>query len=266
MKGGVAANTGHISTHEAGAIECGGHKVLELPGKEGKLQLAELRNYLQQFYADPLHEHMVFPGMVFISYPTEYGTLYSKKELEEIYALCKQYNILLYIDGARLGYGLASKESDLTLAELARLCDVFYIGGTKQGALFGEAVVFCGCRAPAHFNTFVKQRGGLLAKGWLLGLQFDVLFEDDLYFKISNHANLMAEKVKDIFLSKGYSAFVDASTNQQFMIVNNEKLKQLEKEVKFSYWQSLDENSSVIRLVTSWATKEADVEKLQALL
>lgn len=265
MKGGVAANTGHISTHEAGAIECGGHKVLELPGKEGKLQLAELRNYLQQFYADPLHEHMVFPGMVFISYPTEYGTLYSKKELEEIYALCKQYNILLYIDGARLGYGLASKESDLTLAELARLCDVFYIGGTKQGALFGEAVVFCGCRAPA-FNTFVKQRGGLLAKGWLLGLQFDVLFEDDLYFKISNHANLMAEKVKDIFLSKGYSVFVDASTNQQFMIVDNEKLKQLEKEVKFSYWQSLDENSSVIRLVTSWATKEADVEKLRTLL
>ncbi len=169
FEGVLAVNTGHINTHEAGAIECGGHKILELPSKEGKLQLADSKEYLQKFYADPNHEHMVFPGMVFISYPTEYGTLYSKKELEEIYTLCRQYNILLYIDGARLGYGLASKESDLTLAELAHLCDVFYIGGTKQGALFGEAVVFSGCRAPAHFNTLVKQRGGLLVKGWLLG-------------------------------------------------------------------------------------------------
>ena len=203
-EGVVCADTGHIFTHEAGAIEYTGHKVLPIMQELGKIAARDLKGYLEVFYLDENHEHMVFPGMVYISHPTEYGTLYSKKELEEISEICHQYEIPLYLDGARLGYGLMSKDTDVTLSDIAKLCDVFYIGGTKVGALFGEAVVFTKNNTPKHFMTMVKQRGALLAKGWLLGVQFDALFTDNLYFDISRHAIEMAEILKRGLLEKGY--------------------------------------------------------------
>ncbi len=192
-EGVVAADTGHVNSHEAGAIEFTGHKVLTIPQKEGKIESEQLLNYLQTFYADDSHDHMVFPGMVYISHPTEYGTLYTKKELEEISAVCRRYHMPLYLDGARLGYGLMSKNTDVTLQDIAQYCDVFYIGGTKVGALCGEAVVFTKNNTPKHFMTIVKQHGALLAKGRLLGIQFDTLFTNALYFKISAHAIVMAQ-------------------------------------------------------------------------
>ena len=201
-EGVIAADSGHVNVHEAGAIEYTGHKVLSLAGKDGKIATADLENYVARFYADDSYEHMVFPGMVYISFPTEYGTLYSKKELQEIYEVCKKRNLPLFVDGARLGYGLASSENDVTLEELAQLCDVFYIGGTKVGALCGEAVVFTNRRAPKYFVTQIKQHGALLAKGRLLGIQFDTLFTNDLYFKISEHAIHMAEKLKQLFAKR----------------------------------------------------------------
>ena len=194
-EGVVAAQTGHVSTHEAGAIEFTGHKVLTLPEKNGKIRAADLKNLVETFYGDENHEHMVFPGMVYISHPTEYGTLYTKKELEEISEVCHKYDLPLFLDGARLGYGLVSPETDVTLEDIARYTDVFYIGGTKVGALCGEAVVFTK-KAPKHFMTMVKQQGALLAKGRLLGIQFDTLFTDDLYTKISRNAIDTAMKLK----------------------------------------------------------------------
>ena len=188
FEGVIAADSGHVNVHEAGAVEYTGHKVLSLAGKDGKIAAADLENYVARFYADDSYEHMVFPGMVYISFPTEYGTLYSKKELQEIYEVCKKRDFPLFVDGARLGYGLASSENDVTLEELAQLCDVFYIGGTKVGALCGEAVVFTNRRASKYFVTQIKQHGALLAKGRLLGIQFDTLFTNDRYFKISEHA------------------------------------------------------------------------------
>lgn len=203
-EGVIAAKTGHVSVHEAGAIEYTGHKVLEIEQKDGKIAADILENYIADFYADVDQEHMVFPGMVYLSHPTEYGTLYTKKELEEIAAVCRRYEIPLFLDGARLGYGLMSRNTDVTLKDVARICDVFYIGGTKVGALCGEAVVFPKENQPKHFITSVKKRGALLAKGWLLGVQFDTLFTEDSYFKISRHAINMAEKMKEIFARKGY--------------------------------------------------------------
>lgn len=193
-EGVVAAYTGHVSVHEAGAIEYTGNKVLEIPQEDGKIQAPVLKKYIQDYYADGNYEHMVFPGMVYISHPTEYGTLYTKKEMREIADVCHEFKIPLFLDGARLGYGLMSLDTDLTLPDIARLCDVFYVGGTKVGALCGEAVVFTKKNKPLHFITSVKKRGALLAKGRLLGVQFDTLFTDDLYFKISKHAIQMAEK------------------------------------------------------------------------
>ena len=203
-EGVIAATTGHVSVHEAGAIEYTGHKVLEIGGTDGKLSAVDIEAFVSTFYADENHEHMVFPGMVYLSFPTEYGTLYSKDELTAISDVCRKYQLLLYIDGARLGYGLASHKNDVTLEELARLCDVFYIGGTKVGALCGEAVVFTKNNAPKHFLTQIKQHGALLAKGRLLGIQFDTLFTDQLYMRISEHAIRMAEKLKGLFAQKGY--------------------------------------------------------------
>ena len=265
-EGVVCADTGHIFTHEAGAIEYTGHKVLPIMQELGKITARDLKGYLEVFYLDENHEHMVFPGMVYISYPTEYGTVYSKKELEEISEICHQYEIPLYLDGARLGYGLMSKDTDLTLSDIAKLCDVFYIGGTKVGALFGEAVVFTKNNTPKHFMTMVKQRGALLAKGWLLGVQFDTLFTDNLYFDISRHAIEMAEILKRGLLEKGYDFCLDSPTNQQFIILENEKMEELKKVVTFTFWEKFGEDRTVVRFATSWATKEEDVKELLKLL
>lgn len=265
-EGVLAAQTGHVSCHEAGAIEYTGHKVLTLPAENGKIKAESITDYVETFYGDESHDHMVFPGMVYISFPTEYGTLYSKKELQEIYEVCKKRDLPLFVDGARLGYGLASSENDVTLEELAQLCDVFYIGGTKVGALCGEAVVFTNRRAPKYFVTQIKQHGALLAKGRLLGIQFDTLFTNDLYFKISEHAIHMAEKLKQLFAEKGYRFNLDSPTNQQFIILENEKLQELSGKVDFSVWEKQDEKHTVVRFATSWSTQEADIEYLSTLL
>lgn len=265
-EGVIAAETGHVSAHEAGAIENTGHKVLTLPQTNGKIDASSLRQYIKQFYQDANYEHMVFPGMVYISYPTEYGTLYTKAELTDIYRVCREYNIPLFIDGARLGYGLMSKSADMSLAEFARLCDVFYIGGTKVGALCGEAVVFTGRNMPKYFLTLVKRQGALLAKGRLLGVQFDTLFTDNLYFDISRHAIDMAEKLKEIIKEKGYLFYLESPTNQQFVILENEKMEALKKKVRFGFWENFDESHTVVRFATSWSTRDEDLEYLRNIL
>lgn len=265
-EGVIAAKTGHVSMHEAGAIEFCGHKVLELPHKDGKLNANTIEQYIKDFYADDSFEHMVFPGMVYISYPTEYGTLYSKNELTDISTVCRKYNIPLFIDGARLGYGLMSKDSDLTLADIAELSDVFYIGGTKAGALFGEAVVFTKNNRPPHFMTSVKRRGALLAKGRLLGIQFDTMFSNDLYFEISKHVISMAEKLKSILTKKGFEFFIKSPTNQQFVIMDNDLVKSLKDKVSFSIWEKYDDTHTVVRFATGWSTTEDDLTALDKLL
>lgn len=265
-EGVIAATTGHVSGHEAGAIEFSGHKVLQIDSQDGKLDPTNVKKFVKDFYDDRNHEHMVFPGMVYISLPTEYGTLYSKSELTALYDLCREYELTLFIDGARLGYGLASDENDLTLADVARLCDVFYIGGTKVGALCGEAVVFTKNNAPKHLMTQVKQHGALVAKGRLLGVQFDALFTDDLYMKISKHAILMAKGLKKLFLDNGYKLFIDSPTNQQFIIMSNDKIDKIKNDVDFSFWEKYDDNNTVVRFATSWSTTQEDLDKLSALL
>ena len=262
----MAAETGHISCHEAGAIEFTGHKVLEIPQELGKINAQVLEQYLNRFFADENHEHMVFPGMVYLSHPTEYGTLYTKQELKDISGVCNRYQIPLYLDGARLGYGLMSKDTDVALPDIARYCDVFYIGGTKVGALCGEAVVFTKNNTPKHFMTLVKQHGALLAKGRLLGIQFDTLFTEDLYFQISRHAIDMAELLKDILVKKGYTFYLKSPTNQHFVVSENEKMNQLKEKVGFSFWEKADENHTVVRFATSWATTREDMEQLQEYL
>lgn len=264
--GVIAAQSGHVNTHEAGAIECTGHKVLTCPSHNGKLDPGEVRAYAEQFYADQNREHMVYPGMVYISHPTEYGTLYTKSELEELSEICCEYDMVLYADGARLGYGLAAKQTDVTLPVLAKLCDVFYIGGTKVGAMFGEAVVFTKRNAPRHFLTLVKQRGALLAKGWLLGLQFDTLFTDELYWKISRRAIETAELLKEVLRENELPFYLESPTNQQFVVLENEQMEALKPHVAFSFWEKLDEKHTVVRFVTSWATTKEEIMELADLL
>ena len=239
-EGVVAAQTGHVSTHEAGAIEFTGHKVLTLPEKNGKINAADLKNLVETFYGDENHEHMVFPGLVYISHPTEYGTLYTKKELTEISAVCREYKLPLFMDGARLIYGLVGKETDVTLQDIAKLCDVFYIGGTKAGAL--------------------------CAKGRLLGVQFDALFTDDLYLEIGKNAIETAAVLKAGLKEKGYTFYIDSPTNQQFVVLENRKMEELKKDVQFSFWEKKDDTHTVVRFATSWATRMEDVEKLLSLL
>lgn len=265
-QGVVAASTGHISVHEAGAIEYSGHKVLELPQKDGKICAPDLRRFIEEFHEDGNCEHMVFPGMVYISYPTEYGTIYSKKELTDLYEVCREFSLPLFIDGARLGYGLASRQSDMALSDVAKLCDVFYIGGTKAGALCGEAVVFTGDSMPKHFLTRVKQHGALLAKGRLTGVQFDALFTDDLYLEIGKNAIETAAVLKAGLKEKGYTFYIDSPTNQQFVVLENRKMEELKKDVQFSFWEKKDDIHTVVRFATSWATRMEDVEKLLSLL
>lgn len=265
-EGVVAATTGHVAVHEAGAIEFTGHKVLTVPEYEGKMKAGDLRALLEKFWNDGSHDHMVFPGMVYISYPTEYGTIYSKEELASIYDVCKEYKIPFYIDGARLGYGLMSRQADVTFAELAKLCDVFYIGGTKVGAICGEAVVFTHGNMPRQFVTIVKQHGGLLAKGRLLGLQFDALFTDNLYFEISKHAIDMAEMIKEGFKTRGYELLIDSPTNQQFIILEDTELSELREKVAFEIWEKVDEHRTAVRFATSWGTTVEQIEILWAIL
>lgn len=261
-EGVLAAQTGHVSCHEAGAIEYTGHKVLTLPAENGKIKAESITDYVETFYGDESHDHMVFPGMVYISHPTEYGTLYTKKELEEISEVCHKYELPLFLDGARLGYGLVSPEADVTLEDIARCTDVFYIGGTKVGALCGEAVVFTKDNAPKHFLTHIKQHGALLAKGRLLGIQFDTLFTDDLYFLLGRHAIDMSELMKNGLKERGVPFYIDSPTNQQFLLLTNEQAERLKRQVLFSTWERPDEMHTVIRLATSWATTEENVQKL----
>ena len=266
-EGVVAAQTGHVSIHEAGAIEYTGHKVLQLPEKDGKIDPADLQEYLQNFEADANNDHMVFPGMVYLSHPTEYGTLYSRKELQALSEICRSYEIPLYLDGARLGYGLAGEENDLSLSEIAHLCDVFYIGGTKVGAFCGEAVVFGEKKnVPAHFITRIKQQGALLAKGRLLGLQFDVLFTDDLYTRISRNAIETADRLKEGLAAKGYRFYMESPTNQVFPILENSQLEALEPLAKFGFWEKYDDTHTVMRIATSWATRMEEIEQLIDLM
>lgn len=265
FEGVIAAVTGHIHSHEAGAVEYTGHKVLALPHQDGKIRPEDLQGYLQDFYADKNHEHMVFPGMVYISHPTEYGTLYTKQELTDISGLCARYGLPLFLDGARLGYGLVSGETDVTLADIARVTDVFYIGGTKVGALCGEAVVFPK-KAPAHVMTMIKQQGALLAKGRLTGIQFDTLFTNDLYRTISRNAIATANRLKGALREKGYRLFLDSPTNQIFVVLENKQMERLGRSVKFGFWEKYDESHTVVRFATSWATTEEDLQRLIALL
>lgn len=261
-EGVVAAETGHVAGHEAGAIEFGGHKVLTIPGYEGKMHAEDLENYIQVFYENESHEHMVFPGAVYVSLSTEYGTLYSKAELAAIHAVCQKREIPLFVDGARLAYALAADECDITLPELAQLCDVFYIGGTKVGALFGEAAVFTKHNMPRYFSTIAKQHGALLAKGRLLGLQFDTLFTDDLYFRISKHAINMAMQIRDAFDARGLQFYLHSPTNLQFLIMENKAVRALQQKIAFHTWGKVDEEHSVARFATSWSTTQEDVDAL----
>ena len=265
-EGVVAARTGHISVHEAGAVEYTGHEVLELPHTEGKIRPPVLADYLETFFADENREHMTFPGMVYISHPTEYGTLYTKEELTGLSEICRRRGIPLFMDGARLGYGLMSRETDVTPRDIAALCDVFYIGGTKVGALCGEAVVFTRHNMPRHMLTSVKKRGALLAKGRLLGVQFDALFTDDLYFRIGRYAIDMAEKLKAIFRARNIPFFIQSPTNQQFVVLENRRLEQIGRRAAFSFWEKTDDTHSVVRFATSWSTTEEDLRALEEAL
>lgn len=264
-EGVLAAETGHINVHESGAIESCGHKVLTLPSHAGKVEAGEVKAWIDNFYADETYEHMVAPGMLYISYPTEYGTIYSRKELEDIHEVCRNAGIPLFIDGARLGYGLASDAADLTLEEFAQLCDVFYIGGTKVGALFGECVV-AHKGILNHFFPLIKQHGALLAKGRLLGIQFGTLFTDRLYLQIARHAVKMAMILKEGFIAKGIKPFIDSPTNQQFFTLPNEVMDRLAEHATFEVWGTRGEKETNVRFVTSWATKEENVRKLVELI
>lgn len=261
-QGALCADNGHINVHETGAIEATGHKVLALPSVNGKINAAQVAEYCESHIHNTAFEHMVQPGMVYISIPTEYGTMYSKSELSALSEVCRQYGLYLYVDGARLAYGLAAEDNDLTLPDLAELCDAFYIGGTKVGALFGEAVVISHPALQKDFRYIMKQRGALLAKGRLLGVQFDAMFDNDLYFKMGRHAVDLALKIRDAFAAAGYSFLIESPTNQQFVILPDTDLAMLEKDFAIEYMERVDEAHSAVRFCTSWATKDKDVQTL----
>lgn len=265
-EGVIAADTGHVSVHEAGAIEFGGHKVLTLPHHNGKINVRQIETLLDDYQNDANRDHMVMPGMVYLSHPTEYGTLYSKAELREISALCRSRNIPLYLDGARLAYALACPQNEITLADIAELCDAFYIGGTKCGALFGEAVVIPKAGWLPHLFTIIKQHGALLAKGRMLGIQFDELFTDYLYGRVGVPAIQAADRIRRILIQNGYTLCFDSPTNQVFCIIENTEMEQLAEKVEFGFWEKYDDSHTIIRFATSWATKMEDVEALCTVL
>ena len=264
--GVVAVDTSHINVHEAGAIEAWGHKILVLPNHDGKLSAHELKAYLEEFYSDDTNAHMVRPGMVYLSFPTELGTIYSKKELQDIYTICKEYTIPLYIDGARLAFGLQAEGNDVRMRELPKLCDVFYIGGTKCGALFGEAVVTSRPELLRRFDSMRKLHGALLAKGRLLGVQFEALFTNDLYERIGREGVSLAMRLKKLFQSHGFETFIDSPTNQQFFILPNEVIEYLKPHCSFEYWGAPGSKESKVRFVTGWSTTTSDIQTLSALL
>ena len=265
-QGVICAQTGHINVHEAGAIEFGGHKVLTLPHHDGKITAEQIGALLDDYINDANHEHMVMPGMVYISHPTEYGTLYTLEELTRISALCRLHQIPLYLDGARLAYALACPQNELSLADVAKLCDVFYIGGTKCGALFGEAVVIPKAGTIPHFFTTVKQHGALLAKGRMLGIQFDELFTDHLYERIGVPAINAADRIRQILSQKGYQLCFNSPTNQVFFVIEDTAMAELSRYVDFGFWEKYDEAHTIIRFATSWATQQEDVEALERVL
>ena len=265
-QGVIAADTGHISVHEAGAIEFGGHKVLTVPAKEGKIAADQIVAYAADYHNDANHDHMVMPGMVYLSQPTEFGTLYSKAELQAIHDVCRQYDMKLYVDGARLSYALACPENDVTMADLAKLCDAFYIGGTKCGALIGEAVVIPDAKLIPHLFTLIKQHGALLAKGRLLGIQFDELFKDDLYVKIAKEAIDYANQIRQCLKENDYQLYYSSPTNQTFFVIENQKMQELAQHAEFSFWERYDENHTIIRFATSWASTKTDVDQLCELI
>lgn len=261
-QGVLCADTGHINVHETGAVESCGHKVMALPSGDGKITAAQVKEAYEGHMTNDSFEHMVQPKMVYISNPTELGTIYSKEELTALSEVCRECGLYLFLDGARLGYGLTAPDNDLTLADIAALCDVFYIGGTKVGALFGEAVVIRNEELKKDFRYFIKQKGGMLAKGRLLGLQFDTLFTDNLYFEISAHAIGLAEKLRAAFEEKGYPYLVPNRTNQIFVILPDADLDKLGQNFGISYDHRIDANHSAVRFCTSWATTEANVQTL----
>ena len=265
-QGVIAAESGHINVHETGAIEATGHKVITVPGENGKITAGEVRGVCASHWRDPPHEHIAQPAMVYISNPSEIGTIYTLAELEEISKVCRKCGLPLFMDGARLGYGLACELCDYTLADIAALCDVFYIGGTKVGALFGEAVVITDAALKRDFRYIMKQRGAMLAKGRLLGIQFEALFEDGLYFEISRHATELAMKLRAACTAKGYPFLVDSMTNQQFPILPNSLIERLKVKFAFSLWQPTDAAHTAVRFCTSWATKEEHLDELIAEL
>lgn len=265
-EGVLSAETGHITGHEAGAIEASGHKVLTLPHQDGKISAESIDAYMEKFHQDPSHAFVVQPGMVYISHPTEYGTNYTLAELEALRKACDRWSLPLYLDGARLGYGLVAEGTDVTLPDIARLCDAFYIGGTKVGAMFGEAVVFTNVKLVSHFRTTMKQSGAVLAKGRLLGMQFEALFEDGLYEEISRHAVHEARRITEALQAKGYELPFVSPTNQVFAIVTDAQLENLRRVTTFAYWEALPEHRHVVRFVTSWATKTEAVDQLIAAL
>lgn len=268
--GVVAVESGHPNVHEAGAIEYSGHKVLTLPHHDGKMDAGELDAFCTTFYADGNHDHMVFPGSVYVSMSTEYGTIYAKSELQAIADVAHRYDMPLFVDGARLGYGLTATGCDMTLKDLAGIADVFYIGGTKVGAMFGEAVVFANrdtlSIAPRHFLTEIKQHGALLAKGFLLGAQFDALFTDDLYFRIARNANVQADRIRAALHEKGYTLTFEAPTNQIFVTLDKPTIDRLERDVRLGFTEKADDAHTVMRICTSWATTDEETDRLIALL
>jgi threonine aldolase len=262
-EGVLAAETGHVNVHEAGAIEFSGHKVLALPAHNGKVAAEDVKNYVDGFYNDGNYEHMVFPGMVYISHPTEYGTLYTASELKELSEVCHAKGLKLFLDGARLGYGLMAPGTDVTLPLIDELVDVFYIGGTKVGALNGEAIVFPKGKEPSHFLTRIKQHGALFAKGRLVGVQFMALFKDNLYFRISQNAISKAMEIRKIFADAGCQFYIDSPTNQQFVILPDDVLKEISRYVEYGFWEKYDENHTVVRFASSWATTEEGIAELR---
>ena len=265
-EGVLAAVTGHVAIHEAGAIEASGHKVLTLPPHDGKVDPKEVEAWLDNFSRDGTKDHMVQPGMLYISQPTEYGTLYSLAELEELHRICRQYGLPLFVDGARLAYGLASEENDVSLKDLARLCDVFYIGGTKCGALIGEAVVIPQHDYIPHFFTIIKQHGALLAKGRIAGIQFDELFTDNLYLKAGRHGMEAAARIRKALKDNGYEIPLDSPTNQLFVVLDDAEKARIGEEVELGFWENLPDGRTIMRIATSWATTEESVDRLIAVL